>query len=168
MQAVDRCHVLILPPFSDWLYPSPVRMRDIKCLNLDSHPVLRLSQYAAATVACHYFYNNKNGGKRLWPQRGSSSNTQQTVPCWIAPSYQNNTTSTINTMCCFSRCSAMSVPIWLSLFKLHVHNQSNAQHLTLGTRRDSQLTCYRSDINRHAHGPAEGLFRKKNSTLTSL
>ena len=38
------------------LYLSPVRMRDIKCLNLDSRPVLRLFQYAAATVACHCFY----------------------------------------------------------------------------------------------------------------
>ena len=38
------------------LYLSPVRMRDIKCLNLNSHPVLRLSQYAAATATCHYVY----------------------------------------------------------------------------------------------------------------
>ena len=110
--AVDRCRVLILPPFSDCTY--------LQCLNLDSRPVLRLSQCAAATVACHcfcyyfrasiapspslykciniYLYkegagqwkhenNNKNSGKRLWLQRGSSSNTQQTCP-WTAPSYQ--------------------------------------------------------------------------------
>ena len=114
--------------------------------------------------------NNKNGGKRLWLQRGSSSNTQQTGPCWIAPkSYQNNMTSTINIMCCFSPCSAMSVPIRLSLFKLHVHNQSNVQHLTWSNVRDPQrllnlLACYRPNINRHAHGPAEGLFRKKFHT----
>ena len=38
------------------LYLSPVRMRDIKCLYLDPRPVLRLSQCAAATVACHCFY----------------------------------------------------------------------------------------------------------------
>ena len=38
------------------LYLSQVRMHDIKCLNLDSRPVLRLSQWAAATVACHCFY----------------------------------------------------------------------------------------------------------------
>ena len=35
------------------LYLFPVRIRDIKCLNLDFCPVLRLSQCAAATVACH-------------------------------------------------------------------------------------------------------------------
>ena len=38
------------------LYLSPVRMRDIKCLNLNSRSVLRLSQCAAATVAWHCFY----------------------------------------------------------------------------------------------------------------
>ena len=59
----------------------------------------------------------------------------------------------------------MSVLIRLSLFKLHVYNQSNVQHLMLGTRRDFWTYLHviglTVNINRHAHGPAEGLFRRK-------